>query len=555
MIRFAPLAVVFALAALARADSAAPPTDAAIEKEALALVASWVDAQNRGDFAAYAALYDAAHFKGVKRTARGGVTTYDFAGWSTDRKKMFDRKPKVEAVAPSVRSWLDAKSKLKPGVVAVHFVQRWRTERYADHGEKLLHLLRGASGKLGIVYEDLLHSEPGWDARAGVVAKLVLAPPKDDAAAGEVWTKIAPTAGTLAEKLEAIPAQPGVTRPLARALLAQGNFECKKVVEVSECGDDSVSWAELDPKAGLDDPCLRRRLADWTLTKGGLTEADLAALGDAPLPLLGLPPPEDELPGHLLDLVDGMSTRTRLAYLHAAPPALAEQHTGGLPEPAAAELYEKDHLNAAALALDPKRHRALFFAALADDKLTVATRRSLLKTAAGLRGDDAERAVAGVADDAADCGLAMEAALASAARGDRTHLPHRTDGSDAELARALCMLVHDPDPARRLARYREFLPPRGRVTINEELHDEFAERDEQGRRTDPPIPDEHFTRKDAERYPIEAELGAGDAPTCDGDACKVGTSDGWYGVVFAAGKDGHTYLSQIRRYRWRGCPC
>jgi hypothetical protein len=150
----------------------------------------------------------------------------------------------------------------------------------------------------------------------------------------------------------------------------------------------------------------------------------------------------------------------------------------------------------------------------------------------------------------------MEAALALAARGDASHLPRRTDqASEADLARALCMLVHDTDGERQLARYREFLPPRGRVTVSEQLENDFADRDENGDRVDESPKDEHFTRKGLGSFNLHDAFGAGAFPKCDGEACKVDTSDGWYGVIFKAGKDGRTYLSEIHRYRWHGCPC
>ena len=61
-------------------------------QEVRAFVASWVQAQNEGDFEAYARLY-ATRFMGVKRAA-GRTFHFDRAGWMQDRRKMF-RKPMV----------------------------------------------------------------------------------------------------------------------------------------------------------------------------------------------------------------------------------------------------------------------------------------------------------------------------------------------------------------------------------------------------------------------------------------------------------------------------
>jgi hypothetical protein len=520
------------------------------QKEALALLSAWVDAQNRADAKAYEAFYDHAHFKGVKRTARGGKKEFDCAGWLADRLAMLKKHPKVEASAPSVTTWQDKRMKLKPGVIAVRFLQRWKTDRYADHGVKVLHLLRGANDKLVIIYEDLLNSEAGWDARAGAVAKLVLTPPASDEAAAEIWRKIAPTGATLAEKLAAIPADARVTRPLARALLAGGNFACDKVVRVDECGDESVSWQELDPKAGLDDPCLRRRLALWALSDGQLSERDLSALAGELQPLTKLPAPEDELPEAVMSLVDGFSKATRLGFLHAAPAELAEKHLEGLPAEAMAELYRDDHLDAAAMKLDGKRDRALLLDAVADERLEAPTRNVLLTQIAELKGADVAQALGQVADGATDCALAMSAAEELAQRGDKSHLPRRpAEETAAAFARALCLLVHDGDKTRQLARYKEFLPPKGKVTLSEQIDDDFAERDAEGNKVDSSPEDEHFSRKSIDRFNIDDDFGKEDK------GGKVETSDGYYQLSFERGSDGKLYLKEIHRYRWRGCPC
>ncbi len=54
------------------------------------------DAQNQGDFAAYAALYD-AKFVGIRRTSDGGEKKMKWKAWKADRKKMFKGKQEVAA--------------------------------------------------------------------------------------------------------------------------------------------------------------------------------------------------------------------------------------------------------------------------------------------------------------------------------------------------------------------------------------------------------------------------------------------------------------------------
>jgi len=135
---------------------AAGPVAAADEAAARALVASWVKAQNDGDFAAYMGLYDAS-FKGVKRTAKVGATEYDLAAWRADREKMFSAHMEVAAeiaaVAPGGA----------PGTTAVSLVQRWRSGKYADHGQKVLMVRADAGGVAKIVGEEMRTSERGWE--------------------------------------------------------------------------------------------------------------------------------------------------------------------------------------------------------------------------------------------------------------------------------------------------------------------------------------------------------------------------------------------------------
>src|SRR5438105_2725239 len=79
------LAVLSPSVGTARADLAG---DRAINaKEALALVERWQAAQNKGDFAAYQALYATA-FRGVRRSG-ARVSEFDRAGWLADRERMF----------------------------------------------------------------------------------------------------------------------------------------------------------------------------------------------------------------------------------------------------------------------------------------------------------------------------------------------------------------------------------------------------------------------------------------------------------------------------------
>jgi hypothetical protein len=529
-----------------------------LRDQAVSLLKSWGDAQNRGDAAGYFAVYEPTHFKGVKRT-RAGATTFDFAGWKVDRTKMMASHPKVEPQLLAFDSWLEPGSKLKRGAVEIHFTQRWQSAHYADHGEKVLSLWRDPKGALRIVYEDLLNSEPGWGAPTAT-GTLALSAPGDAAGARALWKTIAPTGADYAAKLASIPDDPGVRRPLARVLVSDGNFECKEVEEFNECGEDHVEWKALDPAATVDDPCLRRKLALWALTPGILTESDVKLLLPSLGALFALPQPEDELPSAVMNLTKAMPDSIRLPLLEAALAASRKELVESsccedLSPQSVAKLYTRYHLDAASDALD-LRQRALVLATLEDEALKPETRAHNIDLLDDAKGKDVMAALAAVAEHAGDCGLAMKAALSLAARGDPSRLPRRHAGDgEAELARALCMMAQDPDAARRLARFRELLPPRGRVKVSHEINSEWAERDDDGNKIDASPAPSFITRASATANDLPDEYGAGPVPECGADGCSVPSSDGRWEIEFAAAKDGTLYIKEITRYEEHYCPC
>jgi hypothetical protein len=148
--------------------AAAGPLDI---REVLQLLRAWTAAQQAGDVAAYLALYDAGRFQGLKRTARGGETRYDFAGWRADREPQVRKRP-------SVATRFETLGPPREGVQRVSFVQSFKLGKYEDHGRKHLDLARGPGGAPRIVYEELEASRPGFSGK-GVHASEVtgLAPP------------------------------------------------------------------------------------------------------------------------------------------------------------------------------------------------------------------------------------------------------------------------------------------------------------------------------------------------------------------------------------------
>ena len=173
--RRSPLLAVFLLAVVpsckssstekAPAESAsaatAPPPSASASAAAedptvaaKALLEAWTQAQTSGDLERYLALYDEVHFRGIKRLAKGGETTYTFATWKKDRERMVKSKPTVVADKPTFT--------VKGGDVVVDFVQRFRQGGYADHGKKQLVLTTLPSG-WKISREEMRTSADGFD--------------------------------------------------------------------------------------------------------------------------------------------------------------------------------------------------------------------------------------------------------------------------------------------------------------------------------------------------------------------------------------------------------
>ena len=568
-----------------RAGSAPALTAEQVREEDKALLDRWIAAQNQHDFEAYLAMYEPKHFRGIKRTHEGGVKEFDFAGWKKDRKRMVLGKAEVAAELLDIATWLDAGSKLKPGVSHVRFTQRWRGGGYADHGVKVLFLWRDARGVQRIVYEDLLNSEPGWDrAPAADIEDVALKPPRTAAEALALWQQLAPSGENYEDRLAAIPEDEAVRRPMAVALLGQGNFECEAVVQYEGCGQESVELAPIEPTAGLDQPCLRRRLALWALDE--ITADDARTLTEALVGLVELPEPEDELREQAFAVA--VDDAQRLALLAAAKgkdlDELAEAEAAKLTTISARIAALRDlHIDAAAQGLDPVAHRDVLLGALVDDELASDTRRAIMSDLGGDPAPAVSQALVAVVDDD-DCGLAMEAAELLASRGDASHLPVRPASTDAgEHLRALCMLAHSSDTTRQEAQWLTWFGP-DPVLIEDEHYNEFAEPDEEEGGEDgeggegdseasagvtqddgPEIEQVGKTTTTRTRIAgaeaasgehLGERLGTGDW-SCGGAECTAeeSTSGGRYTVVFAPARDGALYIVQLKTYRWSGCMC
>jgi hypothetical protein len=111
------------------------------------LVDAWIAAQNRGDFAAYSALYAPA-FRGVRRSG-GRVVELDRAGWLADRKRMFAKPMEVLAEHRVVTA--------AGSTARIELLQTWSSGTYKDRGPKVLEMVLDGDRPL-ISAEEMLSS-------------------------------------------------------------------------------------------------------------------------------------------------------------------------------------------------------------------------------------------------------------------------------------------------------------------------------------------------------------------------------------------------------------
>ena len=279
----------------------------------------------------------------------------------------------------------------------------------------------------------------------------------DDAAGLAVWRRIAPTGADWDDKLAEVPA--AAARPLAIALLHGGNFLCTKPA-TGDCAKPSFEVDRPADTAGLDDPCLRRLLALWSIDQ--LDEDDVAAVHDALLAIAALPPPESQLVAAAIHTVPEANQAGRLEVLAAAWRAgqrdLVGDAVGGLDEQHLIAAVRAHHIDGAVEILSAEGHRATYLAAVTDEALGARARTMAI-------GDLAALAAAGklpadlvtaltTAVRSRDCSVAAAAARALDQHGDHRFVPRRPRGAGpAQLMRSMCVLasyealLHNDEPS------------------------------------------------------------------------------------------------------------
>ena len=379
-------------------------------------------------------------------------------------------------------------------------------------------------------------------------------PLTSDAEVAGVWKRIAPTGDDWRPKLEEIPVAQG--RILGAWMLRQGNFTCAKPPGSADC---APLLLDVDPPArtaDATDPCLRRMLALWSL--GQLEDADVPAVMDALRAIVTIPPPESELVASALEVLPETAQDERLELIDRAYRAgqrdVANGQLGELDEAHVIIAATKFHIDGALEILSAQGHRAVFVAAITDEKMHAKARTEaideLLSADATLASDS--RAALAAAAKSKDCVVAAHAARALVQRGDKRFVPARPRGSSqAAMMRGLCVLaayerLQGNDEPSLLAQY---VPPKGleRVTV---AYDALADVDTDGDGDPHTVREVTLVPRDEVVMPeIDDMLRA--FKRCDGTACVSHDRDYRFGFKAIGGQ---LYLAKLEIAERPPCP-
>jgi hypothetical protein len=130
-------------------NSDSPPlTDAGVRN----LINRWLLAQNSKNITAYQSCYGAS-FEGIKRTASGRSTSYNFNAWMKDRWRMISTADGLNIEIKNMRINISGDTAI------VEFDQYYRANKYSDWGPKVMKVKMSPTGEK-IVYEELKASYP-----------------------------------------------------------------------------------------------------------------------------------------------------------------------------------------------------------------------------------------------------------------------------------------------------------------------------------------------------------------------------------------------------------
>ncbi len=265
-----------------------------------------------------------------------------------------------------------------------------------------------------------------------------------DADAMALWREIAPTGGDWLLRLGELPDDDGLRKKLAMAFLRAGDVACRPA-GASTCEPGGLG-EELAETATLDDPCLRRELAMWSLDQ--LDDTDAAAIEAPLMALASLPPPEHELVSAAFDVVpvgaDALLVRMVEAAYRAGQGDIADESLHWLPKDALLKLATTWHADGAYRSLDPGEARKAFLAAITDGKLKAATSLGALDELLALDAPKMKkdlRAALVAATRDARCEVAAAAARALVTSGETRFAPKPVTGTQAQVIRSLCVMA------------------------------------------------------------------------------------------------------------------
>jgi len=262
------------------------------------------------------------------------------------------------------------------------------------------------------------------------------------------WDQIAPTGADFEERLDEIPDVPAADE-LAVAMLTGGNFAC--AAPPAACGAP-VDVPAPAPGATAADPCLRRLLALWSLSR--VDDELVPRVRDAIKAIAALPPPESQLVATAIKAVPESDQDGRLELLGIA--WRAGQHEvvngllSGLDDAHLVTALTRDHIDGTLDLLTADRERRAFLGAIADEQLATAARISAMSEVAAADvvatgkdrlTPDLEKALI-AATRSADCATAAAAAHVFEAHGDHRFGPKRPHArTTAAMMRAMCVLA------------------------------------------------------------------------------------------------------------------
>ena len=298
-----------------------------------------------------------------------------------------------------------------------------------------------------------------------------------------LWTTIAPTGEDWRERVDEVPST--FTKPLALALLHQGNVQCP--TEAPHACTKQPALTVFNPDATLADPCLRRELAMWSFDQ--LDRADLPALRDALKQLVALPPPESQLVADALQFAESGDQDLRLELLGIAWKAgqreLVNGQFGGFDEAHLLQAATVLHIDGAFDGLSAQNQRAVFLKALGDEQLLSVTRAHLMSELLGdqdVMAPDLKAALIAVATKATDCQAAAAAAAELVAHDAPQFAPGRPRSAKPEaFVHGLCVIAAYESHLRadQTSPFSSLLPARG-LELTRVTYDAYSDVDTDG---------------------------------------------------------------------------